>query len=311
MSERTSPYLIVIGIPTYKRPEGLSRLLDSISKMDIAVNLHIIVADNEGAYGVGISTVDKMAGSGYPHKIRAIGVDDRGVAAVRNALLHEAFDIEKADYLAMVDDDEWVEPQWLSALLDMQHTTHADVVGGKVVADYLCTPPTWSNNLKIYYSETGRDGEVDMIWGGGNCLLSKGVYRAKGDVVLFDNYFSVIGGEDDEYFIRLKDKYGCRFAYASQAITHETFGADRLNIRWAWGRSFRIGYSHVQILKSHGAMSVGRIVSEICVICAAVMKSLALGLLNIFVPEKRMIGPILLARQLGKISGLLSEQEKI
>ena len=60
-------------------------------------------------------------------------VAERGIAQNRNALVAAALDRSEMQFLAMLDDDEWVEPDWLDALLATQAHFGADAVEGPVI----------------------------------------------------------------------------------------------------------------------------------------------------------------------------------
>ena len=65
-NERTAPgdsqARVLIAIPTFRRPDGLRRLLAAIAKMETAAEIKVLVADNEGA-GAGTDVVKEPAKS--------------------------------------------------------------------------------------------------------------------------------------------------------------------------------------------------------------------------------------------------------
>ncbi len=304
MTSTASEIKIVIGIPTFKRPQGLRRLLDSLAVTQAPFIPHIVIADNEGEGGAGLAVAAQVTDEGYPFPITALPVPERGISQARNALLHQAFKILGADYLAMVDDDERVEPDWITQLVSMQQKTQADVVGGCVMAEFEHPPHSWVLGLNVYYMCRQQDGPAEMIWGAGNCLLHKNVAMHISLPVLFDPSFSLTGGEDDEYFYRLKS-YGATFAYSGAAITHEYFGAARVTKFWALKRSFRIGTSYARIAKMNDLSTSRMWLGEILKILSITVKALLFYIFFFFSPARRMRELSLLARQAGKIAGFL------
>lgn len=301
----------VIGIPTYKRPEGLSRLLDSLSglKMLPDVTVQIVVADNEGDGGQGMGVVTRLIEGGkYPHRIRAVGVSDRGVAAVRNRLLQESFGVDGADYLAMVDDDEWVEPEWLSSLINTQRQTQADVVWGHVIPDFNGYTIPWAKDLRIYYRRAYPEGVIPDLCGTTSVLIAKSLPCGKDgkEHHVFDMDFSMTGGEDMEFFTRLRKIKGFQGAFAPRAISHEVFPVSRMNKKWALQRYFRIGTTDMRILKKHHLLSSPQsICLELVRIVVAILQGSLLSMIFFWDEGRQMVGLTRVFRQFGKISGLL------
>ncbi|WP_161796342.1 glycosyltransferase family 2 protein [Arsukibacterium ikkense] len=300
---------VVIGIPTFKRPQGVARLLHSISRQVIDCRFEVLVADNEGDKGVGLFTVQQILAEGYPLPLKAIAVNERGISQVRNALMHEAFDNMQADLLAMVDDDEWVEPQWLASLVKVQQQTNADVVGGSVAPDFEVVPPNWAKGLYIYYqSDATYSGPVGLIDGTTNVLLSRNIVDAYPEE-RFDPFYSLVGGGDKEFFTRIKRR-GATFAFAHEAKAHEIFGASRLTKKWAIERSYRIGAGDIRII-SNTSPGAGVWLREAAKLTSALVLSSMLWLLMAGIPHKKMQARLKIARQLGKLSALKGSQKAV
>jgi len=300
---------VVIGIPTFKRPEGLTLLLESIADQVVDFELVVLVADNDGVNGFGVNVVKLLNLSGYPFVLLGISVIERGISQVRNALMNEAFDNLQADFIAMVDDDEWVEPQWISALINTHYQTNADIVGGNVIPDFEIPPPDWLKELDIYYQrDEGVSRIVPFISGTTNVLLSRSL-RVKNPTELFDTFYSLVGGGDYEYFTRLKNK-GMVFAYSKEAKSHEIFGASRLTKEWAIERAYRIGAGNIRILLKNKPGLI-KIILEVLKSLMAIALSLLYMIFKFRVAHKKMKARLLLSRQLGKISAVFGKQSKV
>lgn len=300
---------VVIGIPTFKRPQGVRRLLESVAKQVADFDITVLVADNEGDSGVGLATVQQILAEGYPLPLKAIAVNERGISQVRNALMHEAFDNMHADLLAMIDDDEWVEPQWIASLIKVQQQTSADVVGGSVVPEFEVTPPAWAKGLHIYYqSDSTYSGPVDLIDGTTNVLLSRNIVDAYPEE-RFDPFYSLVGGGDKEFFTRIKRR-GATFAFAHEAQAHEIFGASRLTKKWAVERAYRIGAGDIRII-SKGNPSALIWLKELVKFLAALVVSTFSVVLLAAIPHKRMKARLKLARQMGKLSAFFGAQKQV
>jgi succinoglycan biosynthesis protein ExoM len=299
---------IVIGIPTFKRPQGLARLLASIAAQQAPFVPQVLVADNEGEQGAGLGVVEEIRRQGFPFPLTAVAVPERGISQVRNALMKHAFEHLGADALAMVDDDELVEPGWIAALVDMQAQGNFDVVGGTVYPEFETDPPRWSERLAIYWRPVHPGGGIDMIHGTTNVLLHRSVHERFPDT-FFDASFALTGGGDKEFFTRLRRK-GAVFGYAADAVSHEFFDAGRATKNWALKRAYRIGSGDARIFKKH-APTFGEWAKEMAKFTAALVLSPVLILAMAWSPSKHMRPVLMLARQLGKINGLLGKPPKV
>lgn len=300
---------VVVGIPTFKRPQGLRRLLNSIAKQVSNFEIIVLVADNEGDYGTGLCTVQEVLAQNYPLSLKAIAVNERGISQVRNALMDEAFGNMKADLLAMIDDDEWVEPQWITSLVAVQQQTNADVTGGSVSPEFEMPPPAWSKGLNIYYqSVENKSGLVPFVSGTTNVLLSRSIVDNYPEE-RFDTYYSLVGGGDKEYFTRLK-RLGATFAFAHEAQAHEIFGTTRLTKSWAIERAYRIGAGDIRIISKNDPTIYTKI-KEITKFSGALITSVAVYVLMFAIPNERMKARLKFSRQMGKLSALSGAQKKV
>lgn len=291
---------VVIGVPTYKRYKGLSRLLKSLSQQICDFEFDIIIADNEGKDGVGHQVVKAVKDS-YPLAIKVIPVTERGISHVRNALMHEAFQALNADVIAMVDDDEVVDENWINELIKAYLKSGAQVIGGAIYPEFKTAPPEWTKESKLYFRTIHAEDYVTLIQAAGNILLHKSIYNGK-DALYFDENFGLTGGEDKEFFIRLKNK-GIKFYYTPEAKSFEYYGPERVSEKWALERAYRIGCNDTRILKYHS--------SSIFLGLKILVTSL-LGLLvyTTLIPffytnkPKQFKYRLKLSRQIGKLQGL-------
>ena len=299
---------VVIGIPTYKRPEGLNLLLRSIAKQDYQHILHVVVADNEGENGAGTRVINELKQTGFPFPIKCIAVPDRGISQVRNALMHEAFDNLACDNLAMVDDDEHVEKNWVSELIKMQKSANYDVVGGFVLPDFDITPPKWVTGLNLYYRPKLPAGKVKLINGTTNVLLNRSVQDNFSDN-LFDIKFSLTGGGDREFFTRLKQQ-GATFSFAPNAVSYEIFSASRLTLDWAKQRAFRIGAGDARIFRRYSS-SPAAWLKEIIKLLGAFCVSSLMMIFTFLSPQRKVFYLLKIMRQRGKLNGLFGEPVEV
>lgn len=122
------PESLSILIPTHNRAEILTRTLESLSQIDLSkgVEAELIVVANactDNTETVVAEWAPKMRIS-----TRCVVEHEPGLSVARNRGIAEA----RGDILAFLDDDVWVEPNWLIALVQAFSQLDADVLGGKV-----------------------------------------------------------------------------------------------------------------------------------------------------------------------------------
>jgi GT2 family glycosyltransferase len=80
---------------------------------------------------------------------------------------------------------------------------------------------------------------VPVIYGCGNCLISRAVFE-KLDDPIFDLRFNFLGGGDTDFFTRCR-RAGMSFHWAADAIITETVPESRTRSSWLALRGLRIG----------------------------------------------------------------------
>ena len=104
--------------------------------------------------------------------------------------------------MAFVDDDEWPEPGWLSALLRTQREYGADIVAGPSVPIY--EPPEVDWIVKGGFFERPRFATGTRLDNArtSNVLIASRVLEAIDPA--FDDRFGMTGGEDTHFFARAR-----------------------------------------------------------------------------------------------------------
>lgn len=233
---------ILVAVPTYRRPDGLSRLLAALAALDSSDEVCVLVADNEGAGGAGSAVVEQLKDN-YRWPIEVIAVPEKGLAAVRNAMVEYARQFPALDFMAMVDDDERPTGGWLKALLRTHRATGASIIGGPTQPIFAEGAPNWVRSCSLFTCGDFAEGPVDMIWGTCNAMFHRSALTAVAGP-LFDPVFNDVGGEDVDAFMRLKSA-GCRFAWSRDAVVLDDIPLSRANLPWIARRAFRIGNSNM------------------------------------------------------------------
>ena len=291
---------VAVAVPTFRRPRGLERLLTALAKLETTADVEIVVADNDAADHQGADLCGRIAPS-YRWSLTSIVVAERGIAQVRNALVEYCLARSDADFIAMLDDDEWPSAGWLEAFLCAQHQTGADALRGTILREFESEPGAWAAQCQGIAPVRARSGLIDMIDGAGNVMIARRCFEALAKPY-FDPAFALTGGEDRDFFTRLRQK-DMRFAWADDAVCTEFVPASRANLGWALMRAYRIGNSDMRVFLKYAPAWSARI-SEGAKIAGAILLYPILQLILAPIPERRAEPLCKLYRAWGKIAAV-------
>jgi len=247
---------IIVAIPTFRRPASLLRLLHHLDRQTIAEPFAVVVADNDPVEKRGLEALRGERDRTYRFTVHAMLAERPGLASVRNTLLSAAMQIPSARLVAMIDDDEWPEPDWLDRLVSLQRSTKSDVVGGPVRAAFQSGASAEIAACRVFQPRCCESGPVDIVWATNNVLLTRQLIVAAGPD-WFDAEYGLSGGEDSDFFVR-HHMQGRRFAWCAEAIVHEDVPRSRANLRWILKRAFRIGTTNAHIQRRRQYLGRGR-----------------------------------------------------
>ncbi|WP_336661914.1 glycosyltransferase family 2 protein [Leucobacter sp. USHLN154] len=228
---------ILVVVITYKRPHMLERLLKSL---ELAGYPHeVLVVDND-PLGSALLTAERA-------KARYVVEKEPGISAARNRGIAES---SSYDAIVFVDDDEYVVPGWLSALVAIQQKTRAGAVFGPVISELPRTVPRWIDHGGFFMRPRYSDGSKPRWPATGNVLITLSAL-AMLDVPRFSNLFSLTGGSDTEFFWRL-ELTGSRMVWCDGAVAYEEVPAERATAKWLWRRNIRLGNVSARMLVLKG-----------------------------------------------------------
>jgi len=233
---------VVVAIPTFRRPQSLTRLLRALEKLHTPADVTIIVADNDSEKHEGFDVCEAL--KVYRWRMDHFIASARGIANVRSALVARAL-THDCEFIAMLDDDEWPDPDWLDAFLETQATTNADALHGCVLREFETAPGAMAAQLDGIKAMHGVTGVVDMIPGTGNVFFTRACFEDT-PKPCFDPAFALCGGEDSDFFERLR-RQGKRFAWCEEAVVHAWVPASRGNLKWALSRAYSVGNSDMRV----------------------------------------------------------------
>lgn len=229
---------VVIGIPTYKRPEKLRELLgvlpERIGEVD-GCTVEVIVVDNDPAGSA------QGACSGAPLPVAHHVEPTPGIAAVRNRILGEA---DTADLVAFIDDDERPLAQWLAALISTWREYRSAAVMGRVISVFAHDVNPWLLETGVYRRRERVTGSDVPTAAAGNLLVDVRQLRERG--VRFDERLGLAGGEDT-LFSRILTTRGGRIVWCNESRAEDEVPAERLTREWAMRRAYNGGNLAAQI----------------------------------------------------------------
>ena len=236
---------VAVCIITYKRLNGLQRLLASLRELNFEASPApawcVVVVDND-ANASAKNIVDGIR-QDFPVPI-IYGVEPlQGIAAARNKAVRLA---PPCDFIAFIDDDEVAHTYWLDQLLLVQKKHQADIVTGPVLPDFEEEPPKWIRRGKFFNRRRLKTGSKVHFAATHNTLV-KYQWTQKIDGP-FDMDFNLTGGSDS-HFSRRVIQQGGKVVWADEALVTEFNPPARMTISWLLQRAFRIAYTTTLIEK--------------------------------------------------------------
>ena len=130
----------------------------------------------------------------------------------------------------MMDDDEIASPDWLELMVSAAMATGADLVGGPVLPRFDNENKRGLGRHPAFRPAYDTSGPVPMIYGCGNCLITRPVFaRLAGPA--FDLRFNFLGGGNVDFFTRCRQA-GLLFHWVAEAVIVETVPDSRTDPGW-------------------------------------------------------------------------------
>ena len=192
--------LVSIVVPTYNRHEMLRNALRSLTlqETDDEFSYEIVVIDNGSTEPTKAVVAETATGSPVP--TRYVREEVAGYPEALNRGVREA----RGVWIALFDDDQLAEPNWLKELLSAASVTKAKLVGGSIRPHLPSggTLPlsTFCRGLlgENVWERTAQVCQGERIPSGGNMLIAREVFNSIG---LFDTAMA-LGGCDSDFVER-------------------------------------------------------------------------------------------------------------
>lgn len=225
---------ISVGLCTYKR-EYVLETLKSLMQQDLPEGVvlnEIIVVDNDKD-----KSAEKLIGAlNIPAEFNLIYINEpeKNIAAARNQILNNA----TGEWLALLDDDEVADRQWLRSFIEASQLKPAAAFFGPVISVYPEETPQWVRQGKFFDREIHDDGANLVTGATCNAFVNMSIIRSRG--IQFSKQYGLTGGEDSQLFYSLHES-GLPLYWASKAIVHEQVESRRLNEEYLLKQNYRIG----------------------------------------------------------------------
>lgn len=223
-----------VALCTAKRPTMLNEALASLVALSVPEGgtLSIVVVENDTVPNS--REVVERIGRTTSVPLRYFLEPKIGIPFARNRSLEGALG-ENADWIAMVDDDEVVDPDWLTIMYGACKAYDADVATGSVRQIPEVTPPSWWKPTSSLGKPTGtlrHDAYTN------NVMFHSRLIAANGFALRFDEGLT-FGADDVDFFRRAHDK-GARIVTVAESIVVEKVPASRLTLRRVLKRTFMV-----------------------------------------------------------------------
>lgn len=191
------PFLSVV-IPVYNKEKYILQLLESLSRQTFD-DFEIIAVD-DGSTDNSLKLMREYV-SKEP-RLTVIHQENKGVSGARNA----GFERVKGKYVAFVDSDDWLSPDWFQGLCFVAQKTGANVVA--------------NNNIEtVFYS-----GKVKKVWKSklpvGCKRLTRSAINSKlGRILVWNKIFKVSFLKENEICFPADRSY-CEDVYFSMRILY-------------------------------------------------------------------------------------------
>ncbi len=239
---------VAVCICTFRRPDGLSNLLDHLARLDWEHDLEVFVADNDATGQQGHAIVQSLPAD-YRWPVSSDLVERQGISFSRNRVVAMALE-STPDLVAFLDDDEWPSEQWLKELVRVQQTTDAGAVGGP-------TLPVFPEGTDAFFTGNPYYGADEQLVDGSQCVLNAaGNFLIRASILeelapeFFNPEFALTGGEDLAFFYVIQQR-GHRMSWAAKAIVHESVPPERLTREWIRSRVVAAANIRVHVMRKY------------------------------------------------------------
>src|SRR6201996_9055719 len=183
MSPSLDPTIeIVVCIPCFRRPEQLRQTLQSLVDQRTDRRFAVVMVENDAAACGSVPVASEFLRAGKLSGLCVVEPRQGNCQAINAAFETALAMFPVASHFLMIDDDEIASPRWLELMVRAAEATGADVVGAPVLQRFdearrdLQRHPAFRPTYDV-------TGPVPIIYGCGNCLITRSVFEKLGSPV--------------------------------------------------------------------------------------------------------------------------------
>lgn len=249
-------------IATYNRAERLIETLESVVVQDAPRGQWECVVVNNNSTDDTAERFAAFAAAHPQYNLRMVEEHNQGLSYARNRGIRES----TGEYMAIIDDDERIVPEFISAYISLFDTVPEAVAGGgPIVPVYPAGRPAWMSCFTerpiantMYLGDRVREFPEGHIPGGGNMAIRRSAVKRYGvfDISLGRVGTSLTGGEESDLFERLR-LAEAKYYYTPKAVMYHIIPAEKLSRGYFSRLSYNIGVS--QLRRAMFYRRVGRV----------------------------------------------------
>jgi GT2 family glycosyltransferase len=230
---------IVVCIPCFRRPQHLRLTLQSLANQRTDRRFAVVIVENDALACGSVPVASEFLTSGKFSGLCVVEPRQGNCHAINAAFETALAMFPAAAQFLMIDDDEIASPDWLELMMRAAEDSGADLVGGPVFPKFDDEIKRGLRRHPAFYPAYEISGPVPVIYGCGNCLITRPVFASLGNPV-FDLRFNFLGGGDTDFFVRCRQA-GMKFHWSAEAVITETVPRSRTDPSWLAMRGLRIG----------------------------------------------------------------------
>jgi len=230
---------IAVCLPCFRRPKYLQQTLDSLAAQRTDRRFAVVMVENDAMASESAAVAAKFLEAGKLAGLCVVEPNQGNCHAINTAFDIALANFPFATHFLMIDDDEMASVDWLERMVSAAEITRADVVGGPVKPKFDEQDKQSLRHHPAFRPAYDASGAVPVIYGCGNCLITRPVFERLG-LPAFDIRFNFLGGGDTDFFIRCR-RAGLRFHWVEEAVIVETVPKSRTRASWLAMRGLRIG----------------------------------------------------------------------
>ncbi|WP_299435575.1 glycosyltransferase family 2 protein [uncultured Maribacter sp.] len=294
---------VVVGIPTYKRPKMLAKLVLSIYKCSLnpeyISKVDIVVVDNDGEKSGKKTCLELKKECPELFNIHYYCYPKKGLSNVRNEILNKALKLNPK-YIASIDDDEYVTSAWLNELTKTMVNNNADIILAPVIPDFEANIPE-SISSCFLQKEIKNQLQLKTMERSGNYMIRSEFITQNN--LSFDTRFNTTGAEDTFFGIQAVKK-NAQIFWAAKAIAFETIPKSRSTFSWLFKRRYRTAntYTFIILIEKKYNLIFKKLIMIFFHFIVGILGSLILP----FNTKNRYYGPLKLAESFGAFSSLIN-----